>query len=99
VPIRNEPLEIPKFACPRESSERVGAVWGPRGHVRPHGSGLDGSRRDLARPEKEPVLPRPSFDLTAIGVDTPSVGATKNIESCIVSFSDELFLMQSYALY
>lgn len=31
--------------------------------------------RDLARSEREPVLPRPSFDLTAIGVDAASVGA------------------------
>lgn len=38
-----------------------------------------GSRRDLARPEREPVLLRPSFDLTAIGVDTPSVGAKLKI--------------------
>lgn len=37
------------------------------------------SRRDLARPEREPVLPRPSFDLTAIGVDAPSVGAKLEI--------------------
>lgn len=101
VPIRNKPLEISKLVCSAErgSSERVGAERGAQGATRGTADrGPMDSRRDLARPEREPVLPRPSFDLTAIGVDASSVGAKLEIlEAALSPSAKKPFVMRDQA--